>query len=555
MASMPPTCPLIALPTEILHNILEYIPDQRKKEGAWRVSVVDMPMLLPISMTCRRLRELTVPYLASRDSMGIAMGTVSPVCGLTHSVITESRSRPLTVDLILDKDCSEASPDWHHLSALWPLLAARVIELHIALESASTTGEPWNPIFKRTCPRLEYFSLYNWQPEVPVPFPSFAQGMTSQLRHLDLRLVTALPQCDFPILTHLALGDVNVSHASIVGQLSRCPQLQSLVIRNIRQRSSPSEPQLYPDLSLPHLRRVVLKDLHYNFLPFCLQKIPKRSHSYSLQVIGVVRNPQLCDAGAILHNYSAALPQTIRIGLARLSPESSFYTLSVTSLNAQSLVRVGTTTRPSGYSASEGPEWLGRTLQDKTALRSVTEIWLVNLPLDASRNGWKDTFDDPLHSIIAALPALKMVSIVYDYLHHDTMPDLRLLPDGREPSFDSPHLKTVQIVYGYDREDEHRRAIEARQYEELLKPRETTQLTLARLVEQLQTGAFNYLDRLVLRVPSHLILAVSELVKLRESVPQVDVQYGDAEPDMPIPEYARELEASGNPLYWTGVSH
>ena len=64
---------------------------------------------------------------------------------------------------------------------------------------------------------------------------------------------------------------------------------------------------------------------------------------------------------------------------------------------------------------------------------------------------------------------------------------------------------------------------------------------------------FDYLSRLVLRVPSHFTLDEAELAQLRGCVSQVDIEYSDERPEMPIPEYAREPEASGSPSYWAGV--
>ncbi|RPD70751.1 hypothetical protein L226DRAFT_615885 [Lentinus tigrinus ALCF2SS1-7] len=362
----------------------------------------------------------------------------------------------------------------------------------------------------------------------------FTSASSPKLCRLDLRSRIARPRCDYPSFSHLALGGIRLLHRRVIGLLARCPNLESLVIHNIKQGAVPNDPGFYLDLSLPHLRRVALKDLRWDFLRLYLQKIPKHPHS-SLQVLGVDRELERCDAGALLLGHPISPPQTIRIGLERLPLEPSNHTLSVTFLSLQSLVRVGTTIRPSAHPATEGPDWLKRTLQDNS--------------------NWWDPLDDLVRVVLAALPALEVVSIAFDHFHQSAVPDLRLLPDGREPGFDSPRLRTARILFGYDGDVEYRRIVDAGQYEELLKPCETKQLSLARLLDQLETRAFDYLDRLVLRVASHFTFDEAELVQLRGCVPQVDVEYSDERPDMPLPEFAREPEASGCPLYWAGVSY
>ena len=540
---------LLTLPVEVLHRILECVPDQKQQDEAWRSAIVDTSMLLPISRTCRRLRDITNSCPALWGSVSVAAEPV--LSGLTQTAITHSRSRPLSVELLLDQSYSQADPDGRKVKALWPSIAPRAREVHLIISARDTVAEPWDPVFDHPYPTLESFTFYNLTPPRPVPFLPNAQGSVSQLRRLDLRSGgIQVPQCDFPKLTHLALQNVSVTSASMVGLLGRCPNLESLIMRNIVQQIW--DPQVHADLSLPRLRRVVLKNIRYTALPYYLETIPKHSNGYSLQVIGVPCHPSFFDAAAFLHDHSPLPPHTIRIG-TEPSPDSEiWHALSVTLLSSQSLVRLGTSVRPSSDLA-DGPAWLGRTLEDKSALVTITELWLVDLPRAVSSSNWWDSFDESLRSVLAALPMLEVVSIAYNHSHHTAVPDLRLLPDGREPGFDARRLKTVRFVHGYDRELEYRQVLKAGQYEELLRPREGKELSLAIMLNQLQTGAFDYLARVVLRVASRFFFDEAELAQLRGRSVQVDIEYSDERPEMPIPEYAREQEASGNPSYWAGV--
>ena len=544
------SCPLLALPVEILQRILEYVPDRKKHDGAWHSALVENSMLLPILQTCLRLRNIAVSYPALWNSVSVAAEPV--LDGLTENAISWSESRPLGVDLLLDESYSQADPDGRRMKALWPSAAVRAREVHVNIRSRHPVAELWDSVFEHPYARLESFSFYDLTYHRVIPFLPNARGSASQLRRLDLRSGSVVPDCAFPRLTHLALQRLKGSTTSMVGLLDRCPNLESLIMHNSNLSPPPKDPPYHPGPHLPRLRRVVLKNIRYRLLPFFLQKLPKHSQNYSLQIIGFERLSSFYNAAMLLRDHSLAPPQTIRISLEPLRDTQIWYTLSIVFLSSRSLVRVGTSVRPSSYRA-DGPDWLGHTLQDKSSLGAVTELWLVDLPRHESSSEWWDSYDETLRSVLTALPTLEVVSIAYDHSRHIAVPDLRLFPDGREPSFNSHRLKTVRFLHGYDRDLEYRVVLEAGEYEELLKPRETKELSLARILDQLRTGAFDYLSRLVLRVPSHFTLDEAELAQLRGCVSQVDIEYSDERPEMPLPEYATEPEASGCSSYWAGA--
>ncbi|TFK91545.1 hypothetical protein K466DRAFT_659999 [Polyporus arcularius HHB13444] len=553
---MVPHCPpVLSLPVEVWFRILEYVPDPENKDGIWLSSMADTAMLLPMSQTCRHFRDLTFSHPALWQSVKIGAGPKAR--RLAEDAITRSRLRSLKVDILPLSSESGRDVGWMDMRRLWPEVAARCRELHLVVRKIKERADPlWDPMFDHSYPRLEFFSFCDATLN-STPFPPFSQGLTSHLRHLHLRFAVALPRCEFPRITHLALEDVHASHADIIGLLGRCSNLESLIIRKIRLTAIPNAAwDEYPDISksLPHLRRVLLQELRDPFLPFYLYKIPKHPHGYSLQVVGVTAFTKYCDAGAILSYYSGRPVKTVHIGLerSRRNPTEStdFYAPSVAFFGPQSVVRVGTVARLAGERCVDGPDWLRHTLRDKSALQSVSDVWVVSF-----RPSWWDAFEEPLRDNISGLPALEVVTIVMDQSRYWGEPDLRILPDGRDPVFDSHRLKTARLVYAYDREVEYRRAVNTRQYGDLLKPRETKQLSLSKVLEQLKTGAFDYLDRLVLHVTPRFAFDDAELAELRGYVPQVDIECSDETLRMPLPEYAREPEASGCLEYWYGAFH
>ena len=60
-------CPLLNLPIEILHKILELVPDSctRRWKGYhpfWHNTLTDSSILIPVTHTCRRLREVALAH-------------------------------------------------------------------------------------------------------------------------------------------------------------------------------------------------------------------------------------------------------------------------------------------------------------------------------------------------------------------------------------------------------------------------------------------------------------------------------------------------------------
>lgn len=554
--------PLLALPIEILHQILELVSNPRIRD-VWRSDNVDTSMILPISSVCRQLREIVLSYPALWNS--ISIGVKPWTRGLAENATVRSRGRFLNADLRLYESHAETDPSWQALNALWPEVSTRLQYLRLVLDYNTkmyTVPSSWDAVFHCSYPALESLSFFdNTMNLMPVPFPPLAEGLSSNLHHLALQSVKSLPQCELPRLTHLALGHLQTCDRDLVELLVRCPKLESLFLRRIKLRAArgQKDSRPYPDLSLPHLRRVVLRELQDAFpsVYMHLRAVLKHPHGYSLQLLGISPHRLHCDAGVLLLENSVAPVKTIRIGMEparmELTQQVILYHLSVAFLGERSLIRVRFSVRLKDEQMAEVSHWLEYTLRDKSALQSVSDLWIVDFP---EEYGWWDALQDTLRETIAALPALEAVFIAVNYSGLSKQLDLGVLPDGREPTFNSPHdLKTVHLVYTYDRHLEYYGILEEGRYEDLLKPKATRQLSLARVLEQLQTGAFDYLDRLVLHAASHFTFDEVELEALRGYVAHVDVEYSDEKLDMPLPDYAREPEASGRLAHWCGVFH
>ncbi|KAI0693756.1 hypothetical protein C8T65DRAFT_744594 [Cerioporus squamosus] len=183
---------MLHLPIEVLHRILEYVPEPEDRD-VWLSSMVNTAMLLPISQTCRRLRDITISHSALWQSLKIGDRVEPKARGLVQDALARSRSRSLNLDLSLSS-CEENDATWTHTKSLRPEVAARVRELQIFLTS-KRVDHPWDPVFDRAYPHLDSFSFYDvTEDTVLTHFPPFTENSSSRLRRLYLRVVVALPQ-------------------------------------------------------------------------------------------------------------------------------------------------------------------------------------------------------------------------------------------------------------------------------------------------------------------------------------------------------------------------
>ncbi|RPD59376.1 hypothetical protein L226DRAFT_219435 [Lentinus tigrinus ALCF2SS1-7] len=314
---------VFSLPAEVWHRILEYVPNT-ENTAVWLRTSMDISMLLPLSQTCRRFRDITLSHPALWQS--ISIGVKPELRGLMRNAIVRSRPCSLSVHVRLAAP-SEDDENWSEdLRGLWPEVSARLRELHIEVWQFHALH--WDEVFECLYPRLESFSCGNAaiNGSVREPFPPFAQGRISHLHRLSLQSCSVVPGCHFPDLTHLALlGNDYMQDICIIELLGRCPNLQSLILSAGGLRNMANEPYIPSEsdiiVSLPCLRRITLvnenKGDPLRSLYLYLRRLPKHPDGSSLHVL--VGNWVNSKPDDYLVDGSIAPVKTIYIGLKKSS--------------------------------------------------------------------------------------------------------------------------------------------------------------------------------------------------------------------------------------------
>ena len=258
--------PLLKLPVELLGMVLQHLVDplDHSTDGIqshWNHSVQDHTALIPVAKTCRHLREIVRALPPLRTSIVIQEGAI-PFSRQAVSNMS-NRHAALNVHVSLVCNISQAFKDWYASEA------HRVKELHLS-RLGYRALDCWAELLPRPSPELRTMSLSSikateWLPAngqcYYYPFPD-----APKLAHLTLKCVTFVPQNGIQSLTHLALIDVFLPCALLM-ILKRYPQLESLVVSNVRERKldhtypqdgagNNSDDNEEPDL--PRLRRITV---------------------------------------------------------------------------------------------------------------------------------------------------------------------------------------------------------------------------------------------------------------------------------------------------------
>ncbi len=216
--------PIQRLPTEIVINILALIPGQpklvRPYAPYWHSACADSLMLVPISRTCHRLREVTLanPMLWSH---GYALGRKSTF------PIFRSRSQgvPLTV-LLTEKTGKYVRV----LRTIRQASFSRVRELHLCEIAQDEFIKSVVPFLQLPWPMLEHLTVATHSNLLNPPqwAPPRVDNLP-HLRYLHLRFV--FPQQGLPRLTHLSVSNVMARRdcrPRLVAFILSCPMLESI---------------------------------------------------------------------------------------------------------------------------------------------------------------------------------------------------------------------------------------------------------------------------------------------------------------------------------------
>lgn len=552
------TPPLLRMPTEILGMILqdfapplEHGSDEFKPH--WCSSLVDGSPLVPVSQTCRRLRDVvqTLPQV------------------MKSIVMTESAQLDFEKLHALNKDITlnvyisffQSTPaqvrDWYITEA------TRIQELHLTRLGHLST-DFWTPLLALPAPKLRFLSLtspvgVSWLPPKGVFLPLPAQA--SHLRHITLKGVCFLPQNHLTSLTHLALFDLFVPKFDInlIKVLRHCDNLESLVLSNVRESLEGKATKL-PTLCLPHLRRVTLHEPVSRKLAFYFSLLPRAPNS-ALQLLDFTNEPQAirpliskyspnAHTVCITHHIESRTDSESTDALPKRTLDPERGSLSVTTIGPDGTFHAMV---PISARRSFMPTtMLKDVLAEKSSLARVREAWLIEVRATKQISDTEDLADVmPLfiredsstarHRLavavrpeIAALPALEVLVHVF---RRSLEPNLYMLPSTQNLSFASRNFKTLKIVlcHGIGMGSSTQKRPE---------------LNLAKVSEGLATGQYAYLDTLILQMAPTVVVNDAEILAISKFVPTVKVERINTIPELALPEYCKEPASRGS---WLGA--
>ncbi|KAM5542244.1 hypothetical protein V8D89_004117 [Ganoderma adspersum] len=552
--------PLFKLPVEIVQKILEQVPsplfeDHNDFRPSWHSSAMHTDMLVPVLHTCRQLRRIALSHLSLWKTISTTLrfhalppilrqkDSEIPLIAIIESV-TEDDSLD-SLDEILDphrmQELHIHDLQIHHLpddivakinryfSAGLPLLES------LSLSQVSTSDEEDEEINEDECP----FPL----DDAPI------------LRHMMLEDVSFIPKNAFPHLTHLTLSDIHTPgcHTKIANLLSRCPNLESLVICFPYVSDMPPDlPEgLPPSLNLNRLRRVTLElpqfcdpimDFYLSLFPldgpacqptaFQILELAEMDDAAALgQMLSRVTKAEASHLSLALHPRPGGRDQ-MYLNVSAAGPKGTFHAATESFL--------GVDVEPRREELDASPQrfpLLDAILCGCVHLRAVREVWVTSVPPRTGKRLSRGATEH-FRSTIAALPALETVVVVVAAVGAQLDVDLGLLPSVRDPGFASPNLKTLRIVHGSGAHTGRG-------------PVEKVRLT--KLLDQLGTGAYGYFENVVLQMTRRLAVNGKDLARLEAHFGRVTFQHIHSMPTMPLPEYCTEPCAGpGGSSVWHG---
>lgn len=377
-------------------------------------------------------------------------------------------------------------------------------------------------------------SLSKWYTNsLPLP-PNSAPA----LRTLYINEVPLLPEAPLPALTHLALCNINLPglHGKIAWVVRSCPNLVALTLSNdVRLDDLDQDPE---PVYLQHLRRLTLNTVDSHSLRFYLGLIPPANHQIALQVLNYQLDMWSVPSGPELARSIQGPIRTLAFGSHRVTSD---FTVSVTAVASNRAFHIVSSLAHSRKAVIS--QWLDRLLGLGAAAHTfwaVREVWVSHGDLR-----W-GVHSETVAAAIAALHMLDtIVFVYYGSRQAQTVigghePDLSLCPDAEDPSFNSPLLKTVRVIYSCGTGD----AGQAGEPDRRSSGSISQVLTFVKMLEQLRLGAkYRYLDRLVVQTDRSIMLIPGQAEKLREYIKEVVVETIDEGPTIPLPAICHEPRA------------
>ncbi len=492
---------LLKLPVEILQKILELVPDPYANRWTafrpfWRHSLLDSSMLISVTHTCRRLREVSLahPHLYTTFRISFEM------LPLIRQMATRSERIPLNV----------IGSDISMLEELPSNTRFRSIHLY-DIEGIDSDLLP-TVINQCASPALHSFSLFCgerhlWDPDKPRLSPSPEQA--PNLRYLTLDRVEAVLDKGFPFLTHLALMDLPsytedstssyAFHARLVGFIRECPRLECVALISLDLAGRIGN--VPPPIPLHHLKHVALFNLSPHALNYYTALLQPCVNGSSIQIVG-------CDSAEPsfprrfllpLPPNSADEPETetpnhICIGVHPITITSPIYVTSLTFISSRSTRHFAIWNGQLTRHGITPYEWPSRVLSQCVASRSGSPLPVEEVSL----YGFSTTAFPRMSSPLMHFPHAPRVVVAIDRRqHYDDVPTLRLLPSAHDGLPGPIAIATLRLVHGFSAPPDSD-GLPSSGYDP--DPVVTYHLPLGQLVKDFRSGGYGYLRHLVLQV-------------------------------------------------------
>ncbi|KAI1784709.1 hypothetical protein LXA43DRAFT_1041274 [Ganoderma leucocontextum] len=431
---------------------------------------MDSSMLVPVTQTCRRLREVALahPHLWTTFQASFENLPLIRQMEWSKHILLNALGSDINI-------LQELPPD------------SRFGSIHLYDISASIFGYLRTLVEQSSSPALHSFSLFwhGWDPEedtIPLT-PEYAPN----LRELAIQYSEALVDKGFPRLTHLALIDVSARnfHARFIRFITECPQLESVALSgfalNFEEEDAPTDP---PSIPLQHLRHVTFHDFFPNALKYYVTLLQPRVPGSSIQVLAYHAEDRVFPLSFLLPPHSdepePEAQTRICIGVHPPNPTDTVYAISLTTITFRSTRHLASWNHQLETNDITPSKWPSTVLSQSTTSTSplaIDEVWLYGVGAT--------TFPRPC-SPLAHFPNARRVVIAVDRrFHYNDAPTLHLLPSTRDPSCGPIGITTLRIV------------------------------PLGQLIQDFRSGGYGYIKHLVLQVTPHIGVDEKELDELR----------------------------------------
>ncbi|KAI0353143.1 hypothetical protein OH77DRAFT_631254 [Trametes cingulata] len=544
--------PLLRLPIEVLCEIMAHIPTAVydglefrtiKDRSVWRSEYRDTAMILPISQSCKKLRRIALEC----PSLWTSITTDRASSNYPRIFAERSQGLPLYICL---PSISRGKRSTLVLDCFTDDITSRAQDILIGDLPRRDTDNVMRNLLRKPLPVLESLAI-----RCRDNLETVSAGYACQL-HLTKEYAPRLTRLylssiDIALtditasLTHLALRDLDVTNVHIIVNniLSACRCLESL---HLEALTDPSQLRPAPELHLPtpsalatlnRLRHAVIKNMHGYLASYFLSLILSDQPELVLQVLHIWTAPIPPVPLPLLQDVAnLAIGRYPRL---RGGPSYAPFIWGLTASGPKHTLRM--TCHTVDFPIDTPHSEVQPLLRDSEMLAGVRELWLV----DASCSRKGDTLpvapdaETLLRFIVADMESLETVVLVEEsqaQWARAAPPSLRLLPDGHDPDSCAPFLTTLRIIHGYSSSLDNSARSTGMQCPKGI----DDVLDLSVVLDDLASGAYNYLKHLFIEVPRRELVTEEQLEALRSYFSTVQVSVADQAPIMELPDYCTE---------------